>query len=157
MYNEQVVMFLFFCITHLESARPELHCAEDQIQHNDSGGPEARDHLCVQGSCSHWRRLRQLWRRDWAGDEAWRWVLANIYTCHNVLFIYSFSFVYVIISYCVSLQLRGSRSSILSVFSLHLLCLVFQFFFLFFLLSVTAYRAGAKTSLKTTERANNDW
>lgn len=39
--------WLSFCLTHLESARPELHSAEDQIQHNDSGGPEARYDLRV--------------------------------------------------------------------------------------------------------------
>lgn len=126
-YANQFIACFSFCLAYVESARPELHSAEDQIQHHDRRGIKARYDVRVQGSCSHWRRLWQLRRRDRAGDKAWRWVLDQLY----VLFTYSFLFRHGTISYRLSFQyqLRHSRSFLLSVFSLHLLSLALLFFF----------------------------
>lgn len=52
-YANRFSACLSSCSTHLEPERPELHSAEDQVEHHDRGGPEARYDVRVQGSCSH--------------------------------------------------------------------------------------------------------
>lgn len=52
-----------------ESAGAELHGFKDPLQHDDGGGAEAGDHLRVQGPGADRRGLRELRRRDRAGNQ----------------------------------------------------------------------------------------